>query len=326
MRKSRLFGWGLAGVLALTLAVHAGKAPDDAKYIGSGRCKMCHGNRNKDITTRFFESTMCNAMKDVAEDAAAIKADFAGAPFKREQVAYTLSSGKYQQAYLDKDFKVLPAKWIVADKKWVPTPAVDGAKECVGCHMTNYDVKAGTFKALGVGCESCHGPGSAHMKAGGDDKKQVITDPKDLMATLEGKQASAMICGQCHSRGRSTDGTTAFPQGYRPQDDLNKSFKHDEVKGAAQNQQLNELMGSKHWKRGVVCATCHDPHGETGNPFQLRKPITDMCLTCHARRIVDIPTHTADKKVTAPAGATCATCHMPEGQHLFTKEAVKVPK
>ena len=49
MKRARLFAWGVVAVLAVTLAVHAGKAPDDAKYIGSGRCKMCHGNRNKDI-------------------------------------------------------------------------------------------------------------------------------------------------------------------------------------------------------------------------------------------------------------------------------------
>lgn len=325
MNRARLVGWSAAALLALTLAVHAGKAPDDSKYIGSGRCKMCHGGRNKDIVNRFYESSMFHAMAEAA-DPGAIKGDLASAPFKREQVAYVLASGKHQQAYLDKDFKVLPAKWVVADKKWVATPAVDAATECVGCHMTAYDRKANTFKSLGVGCEMCHGPGNAHMKAGGDERKALITNPKDMQKTVEGRQASAFICGQCHSRGRSTDGAAAFPEGFKPQGDFSKFFKHDEVKGAGQNQQLNELMGSKHWKRGVVCDTCHDPHGATGNPDQLRKPINDTCLTCHAKAIVDIPTHAKDKNVTSPAGATCATCHMPDGRHLFTKAAVKVPK
>jgi predicted CXXCH cytochrome family protein len=155
-------------------------------------------------------------------------------------------------------------------------------------------------------------------------KKDDILDPGDL----KDAHVRAYICGQCHSKGMSKDGATPWPHDFRPGDDLTAAFNHDTVNGPGQNQQLNDLMGSEHWKNNVVCETCHDPHGDTGNPDQLLKPVIELCLSCHSKpdnksNVVDMATHMAKVGRKPPADATCASCHMPGGRHLFSKEAAK---
>jgi predicted CXXCH cytochrome family protein len=315
--KRRRTGWAILGILSLAVAVHGQVAMAERTYIGTKWCIGCHRHKHEGIVKKYVDSPMAKTMAEAKDDN--VKGDFAKAPIKRADVAYVLAAGEHQQAYLDKDMKVLPAKWIVKDKKWVDTPAVDATKNCVGCHMTAYDHKAETYKALGIGCEMCHGPGSAHKAASAvADRKKNIVIPNEI-----DKKASAMICGQCHSAGKSKDGAVPWAAGYRPGDNLNAFFNHAEVKGPGANQQYTDLVKTKHYGKGVVCETCHDPHGETGHPAQLKASINDTCLKCHKAKVGDIPTHAAKQKVTAPAGATCATCHMPEGRHLFDKSVVK---
>ena len=202
---------------------------------------------------------------------------------------------------------VLPAVWDVAAKTWKPTAAVDGSTQCVGCHTTAYDAEKKTFAEAGVGCEACHGPGSEHI---GKPSKDNAPDPRKLSSKLQG-----MVCGSCHSVGKDTSGKFAFPIGFRPGDDLTKSFVDANPTTPGRNQQYSELMQSKHGQMGLSCTVCHDPHNVAGIAKQLKKPEVELCLSCHSAKIKDIKTH----KPAAPADATCATCHMPNGQHTFKK-------
>lgn len=77
--------------------------------------------------------------------------------------------------------------------------------------------------------------------------------------------------------------------------------------------QYTEYVKSKHADAGLTCATCHGARNAGNDPGHLRRPVTELCLGCHAGKIKDLMTH-APK---APAGATCATCHMPDGRHSF---------
>ncbi len=85
-------------------------------------------------------------------------------------------------------------------------------RRCVGCHASGftvaYDGPSGEWRAgyneLGVGCESCHGPGREHVVSGGDKTK--IKDPRDLLDdTAAGAKLAEDVCVRCHTLG--TGGT-----------------------------------------------------------------------------------------------------------------------
>jgi predicted CXXCH cytochrome family protein len=298
-----MVGLGLAFISTLAIGdVHT------SAYKGSPVCAMCHKNTNKEIVDGYQSSPHAKAMQK-ADDKDAIVADFsANAPFTKDKVAFVLGVGRHEQAYMDADLKVLPAVWDVKAKAWKASDAADGATQCIGCHTTGYDPAKKTYLQAGVGCEMCHGPGSEHMMG---DKKTTIVNPKSLSPQLQ-----AMDCGQCHSAGKDNpSGKYAFPIGYRPGDDLTKVFADAKPMAAGRNQQYSEFIQSKHSKVGLSCVTCHDPHNTVGKPGQLKKPLPDLCLDCHAAKIKDMATHAPS----APEGATCATCHMPAGRHIFTK-------
>jgi predicted CXXCH cytochrome family protein len=62
------------------------------------------------------------------------------------------------------------------------------------------------------------------------------------------------------------------------------------------------------------CVTCHDPHA-SNFVMQTRKAPLELCTSCHKEKTM------AAHAPTAKAGDTCATCHMPDGAHTFTKPA-----
>ncbi len=67
--------------------------------------------------------------------------------------------------------------------------------DCIGCHVTGWQKPGGSNLAhneplRNVQCETCHGPGSIHVKKGGEEKPLAImkSPPEDLCA------------GQCHTK------------------------------------------------------------------------------------------------------------------------------
>jgi predicted CXXCH cytochrome family protein len=304
----------LAVGLLVAVALMAGRqaqsiGASDAKYLGSKMCKACHTGTHPAAVKGWSASAHAGAMWKVGEATGdeKIVADFSSAPFPQAQVAYVLGTGRVSQAFLDADLKVLPGRWMVADKTWAPEAAVDAKSDCLGCHTTGYDPTAGKWTEAGVGCEMCHGPGSAH--AGATDKKATIVLPSALDAAHQ-----AMVCGQCHAAGKSKDGKYTFPAGFRPGDDLDQYFTLTSLANlpSVPQVQYNQLRlgGGKHLAAGTVCETCHDPHD--GGAHMLREQGNVLCLKCHAGKLTG-PQHSEQ----ALAAAQCTTCHMPGAKHTF---------
>jgi predicted CXXCH cytochrome family protein len=315
----------LIAITLLSISASSDTAPQ-ATYVGAGACrnchsetsqftggthpkttldcKLCHTAKNDALVKSYFKSSHAAAFTDAEDSPSSIAATFtAASPVKKSDIAFVLGSGHPKQAYLDAKLKVLPGQWDSNAKTWIKTASVDGGKQCVGCHTTGYDVKTRQWEQPNVTCESCHGPGSLH-KAAGDKTK--ITNPASLTTDKQ-----AMVCGQCHSKGTDTTKAYAFPINFKPGDDLSKAFIDAKPKASGMNQQYSEMLGGKHFANKVICTTCHDPHGPVqGTSHQLKKPINDLCNGCHNK---DLSKHAPG----APAGITCAVCHMPSGSHRF---------
>lgn len=316
MKRRIRLGILLTGLGLLAVAHGAVLPPEGAEYKGQKLCIACHKAKNKGIVEAYPQTAHANAMAEATDET--IVADFTAAPFDRAKVKYVLASGRHEQAYLDENLQVLPAKWIVGEKRWEPIASADGAAECVGCHVTNFDPETKTWTALGVGCEMCHGPGGKHTSAKADQRMATIVTPEDL-----DPKHQMMVCGRCHSKGRDQSAKYAWPQGFLPGQDLDACFVDSEPTEPGNNQQYSDLRRSpKHFDNGVICETCHDPHGDTNHEFQLRDGVTEGCLKCHQEKIQSLEAHVVAKGRKVPANATCATCHMPNGRHLFDRTIV----
>jgi len=200
---------------------------------------------------------------------------------------------------------------------------------CIGCHNTGvaytYDTEKKCFidtkwTEQGIACEACHGAGGLHAAADEPEKREDILNP----ARLPDPRKAAMVCGQCHTRGKAKDGRHGYPthgireenglesvKPYRPGDDMHFTFDagpavHPDGSAMKHRQQYDDWMQSKHAEVGVMCWDCHDPHRHDGryHRSQLREKGSNMCLTCH--------TNVASTGIHGLHDVnSCIGCHMP---------------
>ena len=194
---------------------------------------------------------------------------------------------------------------------------------CDGCHSVNYNLTTRTPTEWNVGCESCHGPGSAHVEF---PINATIVNP-DKLDQVRGDD----VCIQCHSQGQPranpVDGDDVdWPVGYRPGDRLDTVWKLDEhhlgeetfthwPNGAAHKNRMqgNDYVQSQMSVQGVRCSACHDVHG-TEQEADLRLPGDAMCFECHNPQLQPGPRGTIEFHTQHAAdseGSRCISCHMP---------------
>ena len=315
-----------------------------AHYVGSAACQKCHAR----IYERWKKTPMANVVRDPREHPGAIIPDLAtnsvSPKFTKEQVAFVYGS-IWKQRYFTKsgdDYYPLPAQWDVLNKVWRPYMVANGTDSwaslyppdnmkrptgptCDGCHSVDYNIRTHQVAEWNVGCERCHGPGSAHIDHATQNN---ILNP----ARMDYVSASDS-CIQCHSQGRPLTNPIEgkyydWPVGYNVGLNLREywqleehtlgqqSFTHFADGTAHKNRmQGNDFVQSVMYRRGVTCFDCHDAHG-TDNYAQLRKPVDKLCLDCHGAgsrngpREATLEEHTHHK--TGSAGGECVACHMPK--------------
>jgi hypothetical protein len=93
-------------------------------------------------------------------------------------------------------------------------PAERRDPRCLPCHTTGYDQKQGfvseadTPKLVGVGCETCHGPGGDHVDAPPEKKEETIYGLGSRCASC----AIRKLCHRCHTPSRDPDFTAHFEE------------------------------------------------------------------------------------------------------------------
>lgn len=319
-------------------------AMGQATYVGSATCKTCHTG----IYDRWSKTRMANVVRDPKVHPEAVTPDLSKPDpmlnFKVNDIAWVYGS-KWKQRYFTRrgdDYYPLGAQWdvgkgiwrpykVAADTDWwVPFFPDDNmgrptSQLCDGCHSVNLNIQTKTVTEWNVGCEKCHGPGSAHVAR---RSQASIVNP----ARLNNVQATN-VCMQCHSEGRPTANPIngkywAWPVGFEVGKDLKDFWKLEEYKLGEQNffhyadgsghknrMQGNDFVQSAMYTHGLSCNTCHDVHG-TANNADLIKPANVLCLNCHGPnspngpRGASIEDHTHHAK--GSTGNECAGCHMPK--------------
>jgi predicted CXXCH cytochrome family protein len=318
-------------------------ATTSAHYVGSVACQRCH----EEIYARWAKSRMANVVRDPRQHPDAIAPDFSKADplltFSKDDIAFVYGS-RWKQRYftkIDDDYFPQPAQWDVTHGKWkryfVPNNAdwwaplypPDNFKRptgplCDGCHSVNYDIATKTVSEWNVGCERCHGPGSAHVD---HPVRATILNP-GRFDYVHANDA----CIQCHSQGRPLKNPIEgkyydWPVGFHVGLNLRDFWQLEEYKlgettfthfadGAAHKNRMqgNDFVQSLMYARGVTCFNCHDAHG-TDNPGIVREKGNGLCLACHGPNSQNGPHAAGIEQHTHHAagstGSACIACHMP---------------
>ncbi len=211
---------------------------------------------------------------------------------------------------------------------------------CASCHSTGlvrgYDAAADryatTWTEISVGCESCHGPGAAHVVwaqsgARGEDPHRGLSvwlrdgsgggwrfaanDPRGIAhwdgSPRQSTAAQVETCAPCHARVRPL---VADPlPGQRFLDThapllLERGEYHADGQIQGEVFEWGSFAQSRMSRAGVVCADCHDPHRGT-----LRAEGNAVCAQCHLPARFDTAGH--HRHAPGTPGAQCASCHMP---------------
>jgi tetratricopeptide (TPR) repeat protein len=153
-------------------------------------------------------------------------------------------------------------------------------KKCLTCH--GLAAEHGTTEQ-GVRCESCHGPGEAHLKAVMHGNSQSgIVNPDKLTV-----DESLALCGRCHSG----FGNPAAPM-------------PDELLISSQVVALRNTECFMQSGKGLTCTTCHDPHHDANENGAV---YNTACRKCHG---LQAPEHAGICPVNQDNG--CVGCHMPK--------------
>lgn len=204
-----------------------------------------------------------------------------------------------------------------------------GEKVCKTCHASHAESfgktlmgRIGKTQPGKFACENCHGPGSAHAKAGGGRGVGGIISfrPEDDSRTAEENNG---ICLGCHEKGDRTywNGSTHETRG------LMCTNCHTIMKNVSAKKQLKtvaqmdtcfqchkdrraQMFRSSHMplREGkMVCSDCHNPHGSATEGLLKEASINDTCYKCHAEKrgpfLFEHP----------PVRENCLNCHDPHG-------------
>lgn len=303
----------LSSLIAAALLVIAFSTPVQAQdYVGSQRCATCHSGPHADWKTSGHPyklqklegglppayPTGLSSRKQVGPNV-----DYTiepGVPqppkgYTWDQVGWVLGGYHSNARFIDREGYVIigpEAQYNRPTNRYVNYEQAEPGKKtyaysCYKCHTTGasqtktpafeaYPGIEGSWAEAGIGCEACHGPGSGHIAS------PANKPPKEGYAT----------CNKCHARDRTDTNTRAEWLPTKVNNVATGFIRHRE--------QGDMMIGSKHDKAGMTCATCHTPHKSVYYELGGVKDSPD-CESCHPNK--SIAGHTA---------ATCIDCHMPK--------------
>lgn len=244
----------------------AGVSYAPATYVGRAACEKCH----EELYASYLETGHPWQLNKVVDGKAPAY------PFSKvkeppdgytwDDILYVVGGYGWKARFIDKEGYLITGegeaktqynlenKHLKADDTWVAYHAGEQkAYDCGNCHTTGYVPEGnqdnlpgliGTWAEAGVGCESCHGPGSNH-----------VNDPY-LVALPINRDREA--CTACHVENK--DNAVTLQAGF--------ISHHDEYSG---------LFAGK--KAVMDCVDCHNPHATVKYAKGFGAAVT--CESCH---------------------------------------------
>jgi hypothetical protein len=171
--------------------------------------------------------------------------------------------------------------------------------DCVRCHTTTAEIRGGEVLNLipNVGCESCHGPGSEHvrtMTGEGPILRTMKSQNVRRLGKMFSEQWSAMdeirLCGTCHRMPDDVPNDRISP--------YHASTVRFQPVGLLQSRCFLES------EKGMSCSVCHDPHLPSSATKQ--SAYEDRCLSCHS-----VDQNRQGTNCPVSPTKNCIGCHMP---------------
>ena len=245
---------------------------------------------------------------------------------RSEPIDLVTGSGTRGQTYLywqeDRLFE-LPVSYWTEGHRWINSPGYENGSAdfsrpinpgCLECHATyiralSDDLSTNQFdrKSLipGISCETCHGPGSAHVAKQQPGTTQ-LHDTYILNPANFSRDRQIDSCALCHGGLQRQEIEPAFS--YIPGAPLSRVFKplpgpiaqHPDVHGNQVGllEQSKCFLGSPQ----MSCSTCHDVHA----PEHPAESYSAKCLTCHQWQSCGVA-----KRLGHSIASNCIDCHMP---------------
>jgi tetratricopeptide (TPR) repeat protein len=220
---------------------------------------------------------------------------------------------------------------------------------CAECHSTNlqkhYDVEsdsyATTWDEIDVSCESCHGPGRAHVEWAEEAKRLGIPASGDHRLLVDFESGDSRyevdVCAPCHSRRHRVSpedrAGRPFLDDFMPVT-LREGLYHSDGQVLEEVYVYGSFLQSRMYHQGVRCTDCHNPHSA-----ELLGEGNVVCLRCHqqqpdprfptlARKRYDTPEHHFHPA--GKPGTRCVDCHMPATTYMGVDprrdHSLKVPR
>ena len=231
-----------------------------------------------------------------------------------------------------------------------------GDAACIGCHADQQRRFKNTIMGRifahprteqeRLGCESCHGPGKAHVDAGGGKdtiplrfghESPNTVDEQNAACTVchsggnrlfwkgSPHQSRAMACVDCHQVKQEVSVALSSQTRFSAplSDNRGVAKSQPELCLGCHMMRRAQLQRSSHmpYREGkVTCTSCHNPHGSP-NPSQLiQATVNENCYSCHAERrgpfLWEHP----------PVMESCTNCHEAHGTNNPQLLKVRMPR
>jgi hypothetical protein len=244
-----------------------------------------------------------------------------------ERLDLVFGSGVRGQTYLywaGDQLSELPVSYWTDGQQWINSPGFgDGTANfsrhvdprCMECHTTYIKALSPDPQSFiydkatlvtGISCETCHGPGAAHVSDQvSHSKNTAAANPGTILNPARfNRDRQVDACALCHNGTQQIQLRPAFT--FIPGEHLDRFFAStdDDEAPDVHGNQAGLLKRSRCYlgSAAMSCATCHDVHAPERPPASY----SSRCLSCHEWRSCG-----ASKTLGHEIVQNCIGCHMP---------------